>query len=720
MALKTLQFQPGINRDKTNYADQGGWFDGDMIRFRQGYPEKIGGWQVENFAAYEGAARSLFSYVTTDGAVNVGIGTNSKMYVAAGTYIHDITPIRATFVSSATDNCFTTTTSAATTVTVNIDDHLALAGDFVTFSGSAAVGGILAANLNLEFEIQTIVDADNFTITTATSATSGATGGGTGITAVFQLNIGSATTSGGLGFGTGTFGRGTFGSSIAAPVLVFSQLSFQDNFNNDLLFNISGGDIYHWTYNTAYSNRAVELNTITGSKAVPEQVTKIFFAPSGHLLALGCTSFNPATSAAGVSISSITRSTTTATLTASGPHGLSTLDYVTLSGQIPNTYSGNFQVTVTGATTFTYVMTSDPGGSATTVGSYVKATYLGTLDPLLIRWANVDATIGPQPEVWSPTPTNTSGFLSIKSGSEIVTGINTRQETLIWTDESLTSMQFLGTAEAFGIQELSNQVNIMGPNVVTHSNNNVFWMGNDKFYVYSGRIDTLPCTLKQYVFEDINRDKGDTFFAGTNSQFNEIIWFYVSGSSNSVDRYVIYNQQEKIWYYGQLSRTAWIDTGANKFPLATDNGNLYSHENGNDDGQRAPTVPTAITSFIQSADMAVGDGEEFVLTKRVIPDVNFINSDTSSSTGATLTPEVQLTVGVRNFPGAASSTTDAASATLLRDVTTSTATVDQYTDQVFVRARGRQMNFKIGSTGVGVQWQLGSPRVDFKIDGRRG
>ena len=720
MALKTLQFQPGINRDKTNYADQGGWFDGDMIRFRQGYPEKIGGWQVENFAAYEGAARSLFSYVTTDGAVNVGIGTNSKMYVAAGTYIHDITPIRATFVSSATDNCFTTTTSAATTVTVNIDDHLALAGDFVTFSGSAAVGGILAANLNLEFEIQTIVDADNFTITTATSATSGATGGGTGITAVFQLNIGSATTSGGLGFGTGTFGRGTFGSSIAAPVLVFSQLSFQDNFNNDLLFNISGGDIYHWTYNTAYSNRAVELNTITGSKAVPEQVTKIFFAPSGHLLALGCTSFNPATSAAGVSISSITRSTTTATLTASGPHGLSTLDYVTLSGQIPNTYSGNFQVTVTGATTFTYVMTSDPGGSATTVGSYVKATYLGTLDPLLIRWANVDATIGPQPEVWSPTPTNTSGFLSIKSGSEIVTGINTRQETLIWTDESLTSMQFLGTAEAFGIQELSNQVNIMGPNVVTHSNNNVFWMGNDKFYVYSGRIDTLPCTLKQYVFEDINRDKGDTFFAGTNSQFNEIIWFYVSGSSNSVDRYVIYNQQEKIWYYGQLSRTAWIDTGANKFPLATDNGNLYSHENGNDDGQRAPTVPTAITSFIQSADMAVGDGEEFVLTKRVIPDVNFINSDTSSTTGAALTPEVQLTVGVRNFPGAASSTTDAASATLLRDVTTSTATVDQYTDQVFVRARGRQMNFKIGSTGVGVQWQLGSPRVDFKIDGRRG
>ena len=720
MALKTLQFQPGINRDKTNYADQGGWFDGDMIRFRQGYPEKMGGWQVENFAAYEGAARSLFSYVTTDGAVNVGIGTNSKMYVAAGTYIHDITPIRATFVSSATDNCFTTTTSAATTVTVNIDDHLALAGDFVTFSGATAVGGILAANLNLEFEIQTIVDADNFTITTATSATSGATGGGTGITAVFQLNIGSATTSGGLGFGTGTFGRATFGSSIVAPVLVFSQLSFQDNFNNDLLFNISGGDIYHWTYNTTYSNRAVELNTITGSKAVPEQVTKIFFAPSGHLLALGCTSFNPATSAAGVTINSISRSTTTATLTASGAHNLSTLDYVTLSGQIPNQYSGNFQVTVTGATTFTYVMTSDPGGSATTVGSYVKATYLGTLDPLLIRWANVDATIGPEPEVWSPTPTNTSGFLSIKSGSEIVTGINTRQETLIWTDESLTSMQFLGNVEVFGIQELSNQVNIMGPNVVTHSNNNVFWMGKDKFYVYSGRIDTLPCTLKQYVFEDISRDKGDTFFAGTNSQFNEIIWFYVSGSSNSVDRYVIYNQQEKIWYYGQLSRTAWIDTGASNFPLATDSGNLYSHENGNDDGQRAPTAATAITSFIQSADMAVGDGEEFVLTKRVIPDVNFINSDTSSSTGATLTPEVQLTVGVRNFPGAASSTTDAASATLLRDVTTSTATVDEYTDQVFVRARGRQMNFKIASTGVGVQWQLGSPRIDFRTDGRRG
>ena len=722
MALKTLQFQPGINRDKTNYSDQGGWFDGDMIRFRQGYPEKIGGWQVENFAAYEGTARSLYAYATSDGAINIGIGTNSKMYIAAGSYLHDITPIRATFVSSATDNCFTTTTSAATTVTVNIVGHGALAGDFVTFSGATAVGGILAANLNLEFEIQTIVDADNFTITTATSATSGATGGGTGITAVFQLNIGSATTSGGLGFGTGTFGRGTFGSSIVAPVLVFSQLTFQDNFNNDLIFNISEGDIFHWTYENTYGNRAVKLNTLSGSRAVPEQVTKIFFAPSGHLLALGCTSFNPTTTA-GAGISSITRGgtgNTTATLTTSGAHGLATLDYVTVSGTIPTLFSLTSQITVTGATTFTYTMLADPGGNATTVGSYVKNSYGGSLDPLLVRWANVDPTIGPEPEVWEPTATNTAGFLPIKSGSEIVTGINARQETLIWTNTALTSLQFLGTREVFGIQEISNEISIMGPNVVATSNNNVFWMGNDKFYVYSGRVDTLPCTLKQFVFEDISRDKSDTFFAGTNSEFNEIIWFYVSGSSNEIDRYVIFNQEEKIWYYGSLVRTAWIDSGVNDFPLATDSGNLYSHENGNDDGQRAPAVPVAITSFVQSADMAVGDGEEFILTKRVLPDVNFIDSDVTDSTGAALTPQVEMTVGVRNFPGAASSTTDVAGASLERNVTTATATIDQYTDQVFLRARGRQMNFKIGSTGVGVQWQLGSPRVDFKPDGRRG
>lgn len=723
MALKTLQFQPGINRDKTNYSDQGGWFDGDMIRFRQGYPEKIGGWQVENFSPYKGTARSLYAYATSDGAVNIGVGTNTKMYICAGTSTNDITPIRATFTSTATDNCFITTTSAPTTVTVNITNHGATAGDFVTFSGATAVGGIAAANLNLEFEIQTIVDSNNFTITTSVSASSGATGGGTGITAAFQLNIGSATTSGGLGFGTGTFGRGTFGSSIVAPTVVSSQLTFQDNFNNDLIFNISENDIFHWTYENTYSNRAVKLNSLSGSIAVPEQVTKILFAPSGHLLALGCTSFNPTTSAAGVSISSITRGgtgNTTATLTASGSHGLSSLDYVTVSGTVPKLFSGTFQITVTGATTFTYLMLADPGGNATTTGSYVKNSYTGTLDPLLIRWANVDPTIGPEPEVWEPTATNTAGFLPIKSGSEIITGINARQETLVWTNTALTSLQFLGTSEVFGTNEISNEIDIMGPNVVTTSNNNVFWMGNDKFYVYSGRVDTLPCTLKQFVFEDISRNKSDTFFAGTNSEFNEIVWFYVSGSSNEIDRYVIFNQEEKIWYYGSLARTAWIDSGVNEFPLATDNGNLYSHENGNDDGQRAPTAPVAINSFIQSADMAVGDGEEFVLTKRVIPDVNFTDSDVTSTTGTTLTPEVQMTVGVRNFPGVASSTTDVAGASLERNVTTATATIDQFTDQVFVRARGRQMNFKIGSTGVGVQWQLGSPRVDFKPDGRRG
>ena len=507
-----------------------------------------------------------------------------------------------------------------------------------------------------------------------------------------------------------------------APTVVTSQLTFQDNFNNDLIFNISEGDIFHWTYENTYSNRAVKLNSLSGSIAVPEQVTKILFAPSGHLLALGCTSFNPTTTA-GAGISSITRGgtgNTTATLTTSGAHGLSTLDYVTVTGTVPNLFSLTSQITVTGSTTFTYTMLADPGGNATTVGSYVKNSYGGTLDPLLVRWANVDPTIGPEREVWEPTATNTAGFLPIKSGSEIITGINARQETLVWTNTALTSLQFLGTGEVFGLQEISNEIDIMGPNVVATSNNNVFWMGNDKFYVYSGRVNTLPCTLKQFVFEDISRNKSDTFFAGTNSEFNEIIWFYVSGSSNEIDRYVIFNQEEKIWYYGSLARTAWIDSGVNEFPLATDNGNLYSHENGNDDGQRAPTAPVAINSFIQSADMAVGDGEEFVLTKRIIPDVNFTDSDITSTTGATLTPEVQMTVGVRNFPGVASSTTDVAGTSLERNVTTATATIDQYTDQVFVRARGRQMNFKIGSTGVGVQWQLGSPRVDFKPDGRRG
>jgi hypothetical protein len=383
-------------------------------------------------------------------------------------------------------------------------------------------------------------------------------------------------------------------------------------------------------------------------------------------------------------------------------------------------FNGTFQITYIDATHFSYTMLTAPAGNASTVGTYVYNNYTGTYDPLLIRWANVDATIGPEPEVWQPTVTNTAGFLRLQSGSQVIAALNSRQEMLIFTDTSLTSMQFLGTTEVFGLQELSHNISIAGPNAIVGINNVVYWMGRDKFFTYSGRVDALPCTLRQYIFSDINYNQAQLFFAGTNNQFNEIIWFYCSGTSNEIDRYVIYNYSESIWYYGQLNRTAWLDSGDFTNPIAVADGWVYDQENGVDDGQPNGAAPLPISAYIQSASVDIDDGDKYMLVRRIIPDINFTQSEqTNPVTGATNTIQTTITVGVQNFPGAASATTNASGVTTARNITTATATVDQYTNQVFIRCRGRQMSFRIESNNVGTQWQLGMPRVDARPDGMR-
>jgi hypothetical protein len=645
MPLSKLVFKPGVNRDQTDYASEGGWYDIQWVRFRSGFPEKMGGWQPKNFTAYNGSARSLFSWSTTDNNVLLGIGTDTKMYVNAGTNIYDITPIRATFTSPATNNCISTT-SGSKVITVTLSGYGGITGDFVTFSGvTGNPGGIPNAEINAEHQI-TSVDNTTFTFTVTTAATSTTSSqGGTAITAAFQINIGYTTSTAGYGWGTSTWGRLTWGSGSTSAVFFPARLIFQDKFNNDLIFNIQGSDIYYWAYTSAFNTRAVLLSSISGAVAVPQQVGKILFAPSGHLLAFACTNYDA---------------------TASGPN------------------------------------------------------YLGPYDPLLIRWANVDADIGPEPENWQPTLTNTAGFLRLSVGSRIVTALRTKQEILVWTDVSLSSLQFLGTSEVFGLQEVSSATTIFGANTVIGANNVVYWMGNDKFYTYSGRVDTLPCTLRQYVFNDINRTQQGIFFAGQNAEFNEVIWFYCTAASNEIDRYVIYNYAENIWYFGNLERTAWIDTGVIDYPVAAKDGYVYLQEYGNNDGQPNNAAPLPIPAYIQSADIDIEDGDKYLLIRRIIPDVNFNNSETTNPvTGATIVPQVTMTVGVRNFPGAASSTTNAEGQTTAKDVVTSTATIDQYTNQVFIRARGRQMNFKISSNDVGTQWQLGMPRVDARPDGLR-
>ena len=721
MALKKLTFKPGIYRDNTNYANQGGWYDMDKVRFRSGFAEKIGGWQVVNFTPYAGQCRSLYNYQTTDGATITGLGTSEKYYVLVGTALYDITPVRVVYTTSttpSTDNCFDTT-DTSTTVTVTLTGHGANEGDYVTFAGAAAVGGVPDTELNTEHQIFNVT-ATTFDITVTTAATSTANGGGTSITATFQIPIGYGGNTYGYGWGTGTWSRGTWGSASTNPILLPPRIIFQDQFNNDLIWNIQDGDIYYWDYDSAFSNISVGLNTLSGSRAVPEQVGKSMFASSGHLLALSCTEYGRATTAGAV-ISSITNSGTTATITTATSHGLDPLDWVEFSGQTPRAYQGEYQVVTTPtSTTFTVVLLQDPGGSASVEGTYVYIDYSGNYDPLLIRWANVNPDIGPQPEEWKPEITNSAGFIRVKGGSFIVTGFNTRQETLIFTNTALNSLQFLGTSEVFSVQQISDNINIAGSNVVAEANNVVLWMGHDKFYFYDGRVNTLPCSIRQYIFTDINIEQSSLFFAGTNREFSEVIWFYCSAASASIDRYVIYNYQEQLWYYGTLNRTAWFDSQVVTSPLAASGGYIYEHEVGNDDGQPTGQAPLPISAFIQSSDMTIEDGENFILTKRVIPDVNFTNSLTTNPvTGATLVPEVEMTVGVRNFPGAANNTDNVAGNTLTRDVIT-TASINEYTNQVFVRARGRQMNFKIASNMVGVRWQIGAVRVDFRPDGRRG
>jgi hypothetical protein len=645
MPLSKLIFKPGVNRDQTNYASEGGWYETQWVRFRSGFPEKMGGWEPKNIGAYDGSARSLFSWSTTDSNILLGVGTNTKMYVGAGTNLYDITPIRTTFTSPATNNCISTT-NGSRVITVTITGYGGTTGDFVTFSGVVGpIAGIPTSEFNAEHQT-TYVDASTFTFTVTTAATSTTSSqGGTAITAVFQINVGPNTSTAGYGWGTGVWSRGTWGSSSTSPVFSPARLIFQDKFNNDLIFNIQGSFIYYWEYTNAFNTRAVLLSSIPGAIAVPQQVGKILFAPSGHLLAFACTNYDAS---------------------ASGPN------------------------------------------------------YLGTYDPLLIRWANVDADIGPDPLNWQPTLTNSAGYLRLSVGSRIVAAIRSKQEILVWTDVSLSSLQFLGTSEVFGLQEVSSATTIFGSNTVIAANNVVYWMGNDKFYTYSGRVDTLPCTLRQYVFTNINREQQGIFFAGQNAEFNEVIWFYCTENSSDIDRYVVYNYAENIWYFGDLERTAWIDTGVIDYPVAAKDGYVYLHEYGNNDGQPNNAPPLPIPAYIQSADIDIEDGDKYMLIRRIIPDVNFNNSETTNPvTGATIVPEVTMTVGVRNFPGAASSTTNAEGQTTAADVVTSTATVDQYTNQVFIRARGRQMNFKISSNDIGTQWQLGMPRVDARPDGLR-
>ncbi len=644
MPFLKLNFRPGVNRDQTSYSGEGGWYECDKIRFFSGYPQKIGGWVKATPNSFVGVCRQMWNWITSFGDNLLALGTNVKVYIEAGGTFFDITPLRTTLVSPATNNCIATT-NGLTTVAFNITNHECETGDYVTISGVVgtgspqAIGGIPITEINAE-HIVTKETANQFTITVSTAATSTtASQGGTAIVVACQISPGNASLTYGYGWGAGQWqGAGVpaneqFGWGLGAntPVLLPQRDWWFDNFDNDLVMNIRNGEIYYWergsieVATTALSSPAVLLSSLTNAASVPETAMQVLVSQNDkHLIAFGCQ-------------------------------------------------------------------------------PYAVPPVSGDFDPLLIRWANQD-----EPQNWAPNTTNSAGFLRVSRGSEIIRALVTRQEILVWTNSSLYSLQYLGTTEVFGIQELADNISIIGPRAVTTANNVTYWMGQDKFYVYSGQVQTLPCTLRQYVFQDININQTDQIVCGTNEGFTEIWWFYPSSTSNWNDRYVIFNHLENAWYYGSIVRTAWLDTALRDNPVACStledetDGYLYAHESGvNDDDE-------AMASYIQSSDFDLGDGEQFMLTRRLLPDFNF-NESTATS------PTVTMTIRPKRFSGSAYANT----ASDTQSVISSSATIDQYTEQVFIRARGRQMALKVASEDLGVQWQLGSLRLDVRPDGKR-
>jgi hypothetical protein len=621
MPLQKILFKPGVNRENTRYTTEGGWYDCDKVRFRQGTPEKIGGWQRISINTFLGVCRSLWNWVTLSNENLLGVGTNLKFYIERGGAYNDITPLRATVTIN--NNPFALT--ASTTVTVTDTAHGCVTGDFVTFSGATDIGGlgtnVTASVLNREFQV-TVIDLNTYTIqisvTPNATALAGSPGGGAAVVAAYQINTGPAFAIPLSGWGAGPWGYGPWGAGSTTTSAL--QLWNQANWGEDLVFGPRGGGIYYWDATTGIGVRGVNLNTLPGASDVPVVQNAIFVSDiSRFVFAFGC---------------------------------------------------------------------NDYGAS--------------TIDPMLIRWSDQEDAAN-----WTPVATNQAGSLRLSHGSEIVTSIQARQEIVVFTDSALYSLQYLGAPLVWGAQLLGDNISVEGPNAVAIASGVVYWMGVDKFYAYDGRVQTLPCDVRRYVFGNFNQSQAAQVFAGTNEGFNEVWWFYCSANSFSIDRYVVYNYLERIWYYGTMARTAWLDSGLRDFPIAaTYNHNIVNHEQGLDDNETG--TPTPILANISSSEFDIGDGHNFGFVWRMLPDITFENSTAGS-------PTVNMTLyGLYN---SGSGSINSAGQPVVKGSTY--VITEEFTGQIYTRVRGRQMIFKIDSNQLGTTWQLGAPRIDIRQDGRR-
>jgi hypothetical protein len=630
MPLKKILFRPGVNRENTRYASEalgsvnsgtnvaGGWYESEKVRFRSGTPEKIGGWVRISSSVFQGVCRSLWNWVTLENYNLIGVGTNLKFYIEKGGAYNDITPIRET--ASLGSNPFSA--NGTTTVTVTDATHGCITGDFVTFSGAT---GTYASTLNAEYQV-TVLTGNTYTITTPTALTAGSYGG-SGVSAAYQINVGSATEVPLTGWGAGTWGTGPWSIGIPSTTETNIRLWSQSNFGEDLLFAPRSGAIYYWDATTGVETRAVALTSLAGGTDVPTIQNFIFVSDiSRFVFAFGC-----------------------------------------------NDYSSSIQ------------------------------------DAMLIRWSDQESLIN-----WTPAATTQAGSIKFSHGSELVTCLQTRQEIVVWSDSALYSLQYVGPPAVWQSQLLGDNISIASPNAASTASGVVYWMGVDKFYKYDGRVQTLRCDLRQHIFSNINVLQAGQIFSGTNEGFNEVWWFYCSADSTAIDRYAVYNYSEDIWYYGTMARTAWLDSGLRDYPLAaTYTYNLVNHEQGNDDNETG--TPAAIAASIGSSEFDIDDGHNFGFVWRVIPDLTFRNSS------GDLTPQCTMTLipyqNSGSGPNDPESVAGSSSASIQR---IASAPVEEFTGQIYIRVRGRQMIFKVDSNRLGTAWQLGAPRIDIKPDGRRG
>lgn len=618
MALKKLEFTPGVNRESTSYAAEGTWYICDKVRFRSRKPEKIGGWTPISSGTFLGTARTMWAWTTNAGYNNVGVGTHLKYYVENNGSYYDITPLRST-VTLLLDPF---TTNGTTTVTVTHTAHGAITGDFVTFSGAVGFNGLTAGDLNKEFQL-TYLTANTYSIVVSTTPSGSGAGGGAAVVAAYQINTGTQLAVQSFGWGAGGWGASGWGLGASTGVATPLRLWNAHNYGQNLVYGPRGGALYYWDASVLpanFSSRGVLVSSLPGASDVPLFQNELLVSDTSR---------------------------------------------------------------------FVLVFGTNEIGSS-------------TIDPLLIRWSDQEDITD-----WTPAITNQAGGIKLSSGSKIVSAISTKQEVVVFTDSAVYSMQYVGPPYVWNLSQSADNVSVMSPHSMAVANNIVYWMGLDKFYMYSGRVETLPCSLRQYVFTDINLDQRDQVICGTNEGYTEIWWFYCSSGNVTAtpDRYVVFNHLDRAWYYGTMQRTAWLDSGLRQWPMGIQSNRILYHENGTDDNTTG--TPVAMNSYIESADFDIDDGDKMQFCWRMIPDLTF--------NGSTVTdPSVTVVVKPRDFPGV--DYKPEAPDAVIRSVQ---SPVEQYTKQVFLRFRGRQMAFRIESNTIGTQWQLGNPRIDIRSDGRK-